>query len=67
MGQWEDDGGMLFTYAKRRDINGDSYECFVGSVDNKGQLFLIEAGPNCRLDNLIHHALHFVGIRNRLI
>lgn len=47
LGQWEEDG-HLFTYAKRRDVDNNSHECFVGSVDDKGQLFLIEAGVDCK-------------------
>eukprot|EP00095_Tigriopus_kingsejongensis_P012515 maker-scaffold455_size166772-snap-gene-0.31 protein:Tk12515 transcript:maker-scaffold455_size166772-snap-gene-0.31-mRNA-1 annotation:"hypothetical protein L798_09419" len=45
LGQWEEDG-LLFTYTKRRDVPG--YECFIGSVDPTGGIYLIEGGVDCR-------------------
>ena len=44
LGQWTEDG-QIYTYTERRDMIG--YECFVGVVTAKGDLYLREAGVNC--------------------
>ena len=44
LGQWREDG-LIYTYTERRDMIG--YECFVGLVTAKGDLFIREAGNNC--------------------
>ena len=36
---------MIYTYTERRDQIG--YECFVGLITQKGDIFLKEAGNNC--------------------
>jgi len=45
LGQWEENN-LLFTYTRRKDLQ--SLECFVGSTDEDGQLYLIESGPYCK-------------------
>ena len=44
LGQWKEDG-MIYTYTERRDLIG--YECFVGLITAKGDIYLREAGHNC--------------------
>ena len=44
LGEWTEDG-EIYTYTERRDMIG--YECFVGVVTAKGDLYLREAGVNC--------------------
>lgn len=36
---------MIYTYTERRDMIG--YECFVGVLTAKGDIYLLEAGQNC--------------------
>lgn len=36
---------MIYTYTERRDMIG--YECFVGMITAKGDIYLREAGHNC--------------------
>ncbi len=36
---------MIYTYTERRDMIG--YECFVGLITAKGDIYLREAGHNC--------------------
>ena len=44
LGQWKEDD-LIYTYTERRDLIG--YECFVGLITKKGDIFLKEAGNNC--------------------
>lgn len=44
LGEWREDG-LIYTYTERRDMIG--YECFVGLVTAKGDIYLREAGSNC--------------------
>ncbi len=44
LGDWVEDG-LIYTYTERRDMIG--YECFVGLVTAKGDIYLREAGHNC--------------------
>ena len=44
LGQWKEDN-LIYTYTERRDQIG--YECFVGLITQKGDIFLKEAGNNC--------------------
>ncbi len=44
LGQWKEDG-LIYTYTERRDMIG--YECFVGLITAKGDIYLREAGNNC--------------------
>ena len=44
LGQWKEDN-LIYTYTERRDLIG--YECFVGLITQKGDIFLKEAGNNC--------------------
>ena len=44
LGQWKEEG-LIYTYTERRDMIG--YECFVGLVTAKGDIYLREAGTNC--------------------
>ena len=44
LGQWTEEG-LIYTYTERRDMIG--YECFVGLVTAKGDIYLREAGNNC--------------------
>ena len=44
LGQWTEEG-QIYTYTERRDMIG--YECFVGVLTAKGDIYLLEAGQNC--------------------
>ena len=44
LGQWKEEN-LIYTYTERRDQIG--YECFVGLITQKGDIFLKEAGNNC--------------------
>ena len=44
LGQWREEG-LIYTYTERRDMIG--YECFVGVLTAKGDIYLLEAGQNC--------------------
>lgn len=44
LGQWNEEG-LIYTYTERRDLIG--YECFVGLITAKGDIYLREAGHNC--------------------
>ena len=44
LGQWKEDD-LIYTYTERRDLIG--YECFVGLITKKGDIYLKEAGNNC--------------------
>lgn len=44
LGTWTEDG-LVYTYTERRDMIG--YECFVGLITAKGDIYLREAGNNC--------------------
>ena len=45
LGQWEEDG-LLYTYTRRKDVMG--FECFIGTYNEKGKLFLMEGGSDCK-------------------
>ena len=34
-------------YVKRKDV-ANRFECFVGAIDNQGELYLTESGFNCQ-------------------
>ena len=44
LGQWKEQD-LIYTYTERRDLIG--YECFVGLITKKGDIYLKEAGNNC--------------------
>jgi hypothetical protein len=56
LGQWEENG-FTYTYTQRRDI-GNSYECFVGLIVNKDEIFIKEAGSHCtRFKDITVHGM----------
>jgi hypothetical protein len=47
----------LLCYTQRRDI-GNSYECFVGLIVNKDEIFIKEAGSHCtRFKDITVHSM----------
>ncbi|XP_042243526.1 uncharacterized protein LOC121880402 [Homarus americanus] len=45
LGQWSETG-VTYTYTERRDQAG--YECFAGVVVDDGEIYIMEAGVNCK-------------------
>lgn len=47
MGQWTENN-IIYTYAKRLDV--PTYECFLGALASADEIFIKEAGEDCRRD-----------------
>ncbi|XP_045482394.1 uncharacterized protein LOC123686367 [Harmonia axyridis] len=49
LGHWVE-GDLLYTYTKRMDVAAGTYECFVGSITPKQEVYIKEAGTFCQRD-----------------
>ncbi|KAL3290191.1 hypothetical protein HHI36_023550 [Cryptolaemus montrouzieri] len=47
LGHWRE-GNLLYTYTQRMDVAAGTYECFVGSITPKKEIFIKEAGSSCQ-------------------